>query len=463
MCQWRSNICFVMAIAAIAHVAWAPPGRRPGTTVQLPTFGVSIDVDGLLSVRVNTDPTGQLAAQRRAAAVQGLPANVVAPATLRKVSLVRLDLALSALQDNGQPATDAMRHLAGLQRVRFIFCDPESGEIIIAGPAEGWMPDAAGRSVGLQSGQPVLLLEDLAVALRAFPPGGKARPMIGCTIEPTADGLRRLVEFQRTIPRTIRDEQRTAIGRQIYQGLRESLGMAGIRTFGVLPRTHLAKVMIEADYRMKLKAIGLEPMPIPLKTYLELTRSAKQGTLQRWWFTPDYQCLRASEDRLAVEIVGQGVQLQTENKRIGTQGALHQAGQADPAAERFAQGFTAKYPELAGVRPVYAQLRDVVDLLMAAAWLQRNDYYGRTGWQAELLRDETRLPTETFHAPKQVPAAVNCVWRGRRLLAPAGGGVEIFPHRGLESDNLLDDDQGDVTAARNNVALPRDALRWWWD
>ncbi len=42
-----------------------------------------------------------------------------------------------------------MRHLAGLTRLKYVFCYPESGDIVIAGPAEAWaeaqpFPDPAG-------------------------------------------------------------------------------------------------------------------------------------------------------------------------------------------------------------------------------------------------------------------------------------------------------------------------------
>ena len=45
--------------------------------------------------------------------------------------------------------TDEMRYLAGLQRVRYVFYYPDSKDIVLAGPAEGWVPDLAGRIVGI--------------------------------------------------------------------------------------------------------------------------------------------------------------------------------------------------------------------------------------------------------------------------------------------------------------------------
>ena len=67
-----------------------------------------------------------------------------------------------------------MRYLAGLLRVRYVFYYPDSKDIVLAGPAEGWVPDPAGRIVGITSRRPVVQLQDLVVALRAFPLAGSS-------------------------------------------------------------------------------------------------------------------------------------------------------------------------------------------------------------------------------------------------------------------------------------------------
>src|SRR5689334_3764428 len=95
------------------------------TTVQLPSFGVAIDADGVLSLKTFEDPGGKLRADRLAAAKRQLPANVFTPAKLRKVSLVRLERAISARQAAGKPVDDVMLHLAGLTRVEYVFCLPD--------------------------------------------------------------------------------------------------------------------------------------------------------------------------------------------------------------------------------------------------------------------------------------------------------------------------------------------------
>ena len=74
--------------------------------------------------------------------------------------------------------------------------------------------------------------------------------------------------------------------------------MQMITVGGVSAKTHFAQVLVEADYRMKLIGIGLEQPPVRLKSYVARANPSQVGrnALQRWYFVPDYQCVRVSED-----------------------------------------------------------------------------------------------------------------------------------------------------------------------
>jgi len=216
---------------------------------------------------------------------------------------------------------------------------------------------------------------------------------------------------------------------------------------------------------MKRIAIGAEPPPIKMTTFIAALDSPQQGMLQRWWFTPDYQCVRLSADALAAELVGQGVQLLAEDKLIGADGSLSNAAGVRPnkASELFTAAFTKKYPEIAAASQVYAQLRALIDLAVAAALIRRHDYYGQAGWNADVMRDERQFRVETLAAPKQVPCVVNSLWKGSRLFTPAGGGISIRPDEALDEGNLLPDERGAISDERLQLTRPADAARWWWD
>lgn len=451
-----------LAAALIAGLCAAEASAQFATTVQLPTFGVSVDAEGVLQVKAVKDPTGQLRAQKAAAAKAALAGDLAAASKLRKVSLTRLEQALRARLEAGQPPDDAMRHLAGLTRIEYVFCYPETKEILLAGPAEGWMADPVGRAVGLDSGRPIVLLEDLVVALRTYPPGGRGRPMVGCSIDPSQQGLQNLKAFQRKIPNAIRPQQRQQVAVQVDRGLRDALGLADIRVFGVPADTHFAEVLVEADYRMKMIGIGLEPPGIKLASYIDLVRGGTMGTLQRWWFVPNYDCVKLSDDGLGMQLVGQGVQLLSEDKLIGQQGQLAPGRKANLASDLFAQGFTKKYDELSQAKPIYAQLRNMIDLAMVAVFMQKRDIYGRAEWNLGALGEEKLLPVRRGNAPAQVPAAVRVLWKGNRMLAAAGGGVQIHPEKAFTAENLHKDADGSL--GKKYVSLQEiPAEKWWWD
>jgi hypothetical protein len=356
-----------------------------------------------------------------------------------------------------------MRRLAGLQRAQYVFFYPEERDIVIAGPAEGWVEDLSGRVVGLTTGRPTLLLEDLVVALRAFPPGSRTKPFLGCTIDPRPEGVAQLARFRKSIPPAIPEDQRELATVQIAQGMRDSLGMSIVRVFTVSENTHFAQVLIESDYRMKLIGIGLEPPPVEMVTFIGALNAANVSAMQRWWFTPHYDCVKVTEDGLAMELVGEGVQLQNEDVTLGPDGKVVAAGKKpNKASTQFTTAFTKKYAEISARAPVFAQLRNMIDLAIAAAFIRDQDYYAQAGWRPGAFTEEARLPAETLATPKQVQCVVNAVWKGDQLYVPAGG-VSIHPHLALEKERRQADKEGKLKARREKLAINLPGDRWWWD
>ena len=334
---WGPSSLITVLVGILIAVAGPVRAQQSGAniTVQLPSFGVSVDAEGVLAVKSVEDAGGQLRAARLAAAQAALPPNLLKASKSRRVSLVRLERALAAAVAAGQPADDVMLHLAGLDRLEAVFCYPDSGDLVIAGPAAGWVDDPSGRAVSIASGRPVLLLGDLAVALRTFRPGGGKKIYVGCTIDPPAAGLARLQQFQRTVPSSVPEDQREAVAAQIAAGIEEALGLAEIRVFGISPATHLAAVLVEADYRMKRIGIGLEPPPVAITTFLDALGSSRAHNCRRWWFTPRYQCVQVTDDGLGMALFGESVALNAEDKVVGPDGKLLGGTPPSKASERF--------------------------------------------------------------------------------------------------------------------------------
>lgn len=423
------------------------------------TAGVYIDARGVLKRRVVPSPPGEL---RRIAARarSSLAPRLSRWSDLRKISLNRLEKAVAAKIAAGEPLTDEMRCLAGLLRVQNVFFYPETGDIVLAGPAEGFAEDPAGGVRGLNTGRPVLQLEDLATALRAYPPSGSTVNQISVSIDPTEEGLARLQKFlghYRTMPRN---------PKAFASAMRKQLGLQTVSVNGVSPKTHFAQVLVESDYRMKLIGIGLEKPSVDMNTFIEAAKpgSLAGNALVRWYFVPNYECVRVSEDGLGMQMEGWGVKLIGAHELVRQNGGRVKGAKQSRASKVFCHSFTEQYPKLANRSPVYAELRNLIDLSVAAAFIQQQYYYTQSGWNLGVLADESRYSVETYSVPKHVESAVNVVFKGNALMTPIGGGVDIQPLRALERENQLPDEDGNVAATKKRLDLRNlPEGQWWWD
>jgi hypothetical protein len=174
--------------------------------------------------------------------------------------------------------------------------------------------------------------------------------------------------------------------------------------------------------------------------------------------------VRVSDDELAMQLVGDGVKLVNADELVTAGGGRVASTTIDRASRAFVDTFTRKYPELADRVPVYAQLRNLIDMSIAAAYIQDRDLYAKAGWRMDVLGDEEALPVEVHAAPKTVETAVNALWKGRTLMTPIGGGVEMRPREALRPDRILPDEEDELSSTYSKIELPAlEAGRWWWD
>ena len=451
-------LCFLAVVAVMLATSPVVQAQVGGGVSG--ANGVIVDADGVLRLHTFEDPNGAITKKRLAEAKARLNPQVALTSELRKVSLNRLEAAVRAQLQKGQSPTEEMQFLAGLTRVRYVFYYPETKDIVLAGPAEGWIPDAAGRACGLESGRPSLQLQDLVVALRAFAPGERQAPVILVSIDPTAEGLARMQQFLRSVG----SHATPGDTEGIVNGLRTSLGMQNIRVGGVAANTHFAQVLLECDYRMKLIGIGLEKPPVKMVSYVDRASPGNRNALQRWYFVPDYSCARVAADNLGLELVGDGVKLVGEDQIVAKDGVRSVVGKGNKASDLFTTTFTRKYAELAARIPVFAEMRNCIDLAIAAAFIHEQDLYSKAEWAAATFNDESSLSVETQQTPMQVETVCTAIWKGNTLLTPVGGGVTIHPREALKSKNRLADEDGKISEVRESVSLkdlPAD--RWWWD
>lgn len=430
---------------------------RAQILIGQPIAGIDVDANGVLRVK-QFDP--RLAQQRLAAARAQADTDVMRRSPLRKVSLNRLEAVVADQLATGD-LSDEIRALAGLTAVQYVFFYPDSGDIVIAGPAEGFFADPTDRLIGMETGQPVVLLEDLVTALRAYAPGAPPTPIISVSIDPTAEGLRRMNQFLASVGRSIRP----GVERELASRLQESLGLQQVTFQGIPTATHFARVLVEADYRMKLVGIGLEELPVRVKSYVARAhpRAVAANAMERWYFQPNYDGIAVSEDGLAMKILERGVQLVSEHERVAAGGERQASGRINQASQAFCRDFTAKFPEIAEQVRVYAELRQLIDVAIAAAYIQQQDFYGQAAWQMAVLGDESRYAVETYTVPATVESAVNAIWRGATLMTPIGGGVHVRPLKALDSEHLVTDGGENNLVKQSAQPSNLAADQWWWD
>lgn len=450
--------------STISPDSWEEVGG-PGAVEPFPG-GVLVDASGLLKRLDTTDADRTLASSREFARTAHGNGDVRATSKLRKISLTKLERQLQQLAAQGMDPDDTMRNLAGLQKVQYIFVYPRQGDIVIAGPAGAWRPDGEGRDVSADTGLPTLQLDDLVVMLRV---SQQQDPVFGCNITPVRERLARTQAFLAESAKT--PIKPGAASRDQWLGqLRDTLGKQAIEVFGIEPTTRAARVLVEADYRMKLVGMGLEDGVPGVDSYLDMVSVGPNGEtppmpLLRWWFTLNYEALKATPDRTAYEIRGQGVKVLSENELLSKKGERIHTGKSDAPTSMFATGFTKHFPELAQKYPVYAELRNIFDLALVAQLIRHEDLNAQVDWQMLHFLDDTACPVERGTAPTEVETVVNHrVVRQRHVIAGISGGVRA-DLREVVTRPLDTTDFGYLKSQQGGAAQPSRLAKqaWWWD
>ncbi len=122
--------------ATIKPSTWDSVGG-PGSISPFPT-GVYVDPQGVLRPLLKETGAGSLEALSASSGPKSNRENVRQSSPLRKISLTRLEKQVQLCLAAGCPASEAMQVLAGLQRIKYVFVYPKSGDIVLAGPAGDW-------------------------------------------------------------------------------------------------------------------------------------------------------------------------------------------------------------------------------------------------------------------------------------------------------------------------------------
>ncbi|MFN0199057.1 MAG: DUF1598 domain-containing protein [Planctomycetaceae bacterium] len=443
---------------------WEEDGDGEGTISPFIT-GVRVDPKGLLRMLTREEDRQELSTLSRKARAADLNSDLAKPSSLRMVSLTRLEREVAKRLADGQPVVETMQHLAGITEIKYVLIYPDEQEIVIAGPAEGWKYDERGQAIGQASGKPTLYLDDFVTVLRIFAPEGAG--LFTCSINPREEGLKALKDYvdQSQARGPIGS---TAVGSWVKQ-LQKKLGMQDIVLDGVPGDSRVARVIVEADYRMKLIGIGKLQGPEGVESFFDLLSKNDQKNppnleALRWWLTMKYDSVEHSADRNVFAIEGSSVLCQSENEMLNAQGQRVHTGKAEETNRLFAEKFTQHYADLAKKDLVFADLQNVFDIALVGALIHQERVLHKTGWDMGVFGPLGEYATAKYDVPREVESVVNHrVYNGKDIVVQVAGGVRGDLVSVVRDEQLVRESQQLDKVADSFKAPTLPAGRWWWD
>jgi hypothetical protein len=409
--------------------------------------GVSINTQGIVTAPTAEDQ--QQLDEVRKNALEEVPADLEAYTDLRAVSLKQLEATLADCAANNKPIPDAVRFLAGLQRIEYVLVYPDRNDVVLAGPAEAWRIDAMGNVVGATTSRPVVLLEDLVVALRTSE--ASRLEAISCSIDPTAEGIRRV--------RTVLSHMRTVGNRQPDSSrIEKAMGPQVVSVTGVPASSHFARVMVAADFRMKQMAMNFMTSPVDnMPSFMQListSRKKASNLTPRWWLATNYEPLARDAKGLAWQLRGQGVQCLTEEDHFNAEGQREKSVKAGKLAQQWAQTMTERYSALAEHDSTFGQLRNVMDLAVVAALIDMEQLLVRAN--LELPQMMAGYAPVEYNAPRSVPTKASFIKQRGNWVVSASGGVQLMPW------HVADRSEEAVQVGELHQKLATDSGQWYW-
>jgi hypothetical protein len=445
--------------STVERDSWQENGTGQGDIMPFAVNGVYLDAQGSLQIERLLAPPPSLPAS--AATPRAAGQAVRRTSALRVVALRRLEQEIVRRQEIEAPLDETMLVLAGLQRVAFVAIDPPTGDLLLAGPAGDWRAAPGGTFVAVETGLPLVRLDDLlALWRRERRTRGAA---FGCSIVPRPAGLAQVQEF---LAASAAQPLEPAHRRRWLDALRARLGPQDVEFYQVDARSRVAAILLAADYHMKLIGMGLVPGVPGVRSYLAAIRVADGGappplSVLRWWFAMPTTPVAADAASGTYALPDRCLQVLSENELLAARGQRVPTGVSEEPNRAFAASFTEHLPELCAAYAVYGELTRLFELAAVTALIEREGLAERVGWDASTLLSDARLRLPRVAVPQTVESVINHRVIGRRhLVAGVSGGAWVEGQRRLE-----------LRAARPAVsrAAAPPALRpaatdsWWWD
>jgi hypothetical protein len=448
----RFWVISALVLLAISGVVFAG-NRNNGFGFGNQVGGVYVNADGAIA---NVQPLDLQRLNQALAENFSAPASALKkPVELRKVSLKAIEAELRKLgAHNVLELPDEIRYLAGIQRIQYVLLYPESNDIVIAGPGEGWKLDGKGNVVGVTTGRPVLQLEDFLVAFRTVEAARQGQ--LSCSIDPTAEGRQRYEQLMRT---------QKVFNPGVVQAIEKAFGDQKITVSGAPDSSHFARVLVAADYKMKRIGMKLEPSPVKgVSSFIDMAPARLNNMMPRWWMACNYEPLGRSEDGLAWELKGTGVKVLTEDEFVdNAAGTVRGSGKASPPAQKWSEQFTAKYDELAVKEPAFGELRNVMDMCVIAALFTKEDLASKAKCDLrELMSTNGQAKLQASVVPTKVATQTSAMKKGSEWVITASGGVSINSWEVADKSEVIQA-VGETREKAKAPALAGAGEGLWWN
>jgi hypothetical protein len=441
--------------STVEYDTWMENGSGQGEIQAFPT-GVYADPDGTLRFDKGFLAATSFKQAPNATSEQIADARKSSP--LRYVSLPRLERAIAAHQAERKPLPTEMLTLAGLERIDFVIVNPDTHDLILAGPAGDWRIVSPGTIVRTETGRPVVRLDDLLSLWRRQASGAQA---FGCSIVPRQEALAATQEYlAESSAKPLEPSDR----KRWLTGLRDTLGKQDVEFFGLKPDSHMALVLLVADYHMKLVGMGLAESVPGVTNYLATVEALPDGTVPpmtvlRWWFAMTDRLVKTNPERDVFQIPTGGVQVLSENELLAARGQRVHTNQSEDLNKRFADSFTNEFAALREKYQVYGELQRVFDIALVLSLIERESLLEKSGWQPTLFEDSESLRLPTLAVPQEVETVINHrVINRRHIIAGISGGVWVDGVKSLKVERAED---AALTSAKEKTSTTAES--WWWD
>ena len=231
---------------------------------------------------------------------------------------------------------------------------------------------------------------------------------------------------------------------------------------------------------MKCIGMGVAEGVKGVDSYLSTVKLGPDGkappmSVLRWWFAMNYQPVAVSEDNQVFELRGEGAKVLSENQLMAARGKRIRTGKSDALNTRFAGSFSREFEKICEEYPLYGELRNVFDLSLTLALIEKQSLLDRSGWQPKLLLDPIALRLPKFSVASEVDTIANYTVLDKKVIvAGVSGGVWVDAKKQLASssnsgnaigaENQASAVPSDLASVRPNQATADDqAIVWWWD